>query len=282
MLYSLIFGSIYLLISLGFSLICGVLRIFHLGYGLHFLLTVYLTWMFMKELQLGLIPSITLMVITQLLIAIAMYLGIFRKFVEEEEKLMTLSLLVFLIFENLFNYLYPITAGVNIPVTIMKGVINIGAATISSQMVVAALVGLATTCLLTIFFLRTRTGLIMRAISQNLVASMLMGVNINIVYCLAIILSVIPTIICMLMISPFWGIEPSMGTPLLSIAIVISILGGLGNLKGSIIASFLIGAVHSLVSFTLNPRFMMLAGLLLAIIILTFKSEGLCGAERLW
>ncbi|MGE5253595.1 MAG: hypothetical protein ACM3N7_06495, partial [Planctomycetaceae bacterium] len=54
LIYTFILGSIYLLISLGFSIICGVLRIFHLGYAYLFTLTVYLTWMFMKEFGFGL------------------------------------------------------------------------------------------------------------------------------------------------------------------------------------------------------------------------------------
>ena len=58
-------GSLYLLISLGFSIICGVLRIFHLGYAYLFTLTVYLTWMLMKELGFGLIPALLGMVVIQ-------------------------------------------------------------------------------------------------------------------------------------------------------------------------------------------------------------------------
>ena len=46
LVYTFIWGSIYLLISLGFSMICGVLRIFHLGYGATFVLAAYGTWAF--------------------------------------------------------------------------------------------------------------------------------------------------------------------------------------------------------------------------------------------
>lgn len=67
--YTLILGSLYLLIAVGFSIICGVLRIFHLGYAYLFNLTVYLTWMFMKELGLGLLPSILGMIGLQFLIS---------------------------------------------------------------------------------------------------------------------------------------------------------------------------------------------------------------------
>ena len=65
MIYTVIWGSIYLLISLGFSLICGVLRIFHLGYGVVFVIAAYVTWFFMEDMHLGLLPSLLLMILVQ-------------------------------------------------------------------------------------------------------------------------------------------------------------------------------------------------------------------------
>ncbi len=69
LIYGVILGSIYLLISLGFSLICGVLRIFHLGYAYIFPLTVYGTWFFLQQLGWDLIPSILGMIAVQFAIA---------------------------------------------------------------------------------------------------------------------------------------------------------------------------------------------------------------------
>jgi len=53
LVYDFVMGAIYLLVALGFSLICGLLRIFHLGYAYTFPLTSYGTWMFMRELSLA-------------------------------------------------------------------------------------------------------------------------------------------------------------------------------------------------------------------------------------
>ncbi|MGA2367111.1 MAG: hypothetical protein ABSF74_00850, partial [Dehalococcoidia bacterium] len=69
LIYTLLLGSLYLLVSLGFSLICGVLRIFHLGYAYIFVATIYLTWMFFHTFALPLWLSILLMVVLQAAIA---------------------------------------------------------------------------------------------------------------------------------------------------------------------------------------------------------------------
>ena len=282
-IYTLIWGSIYLLISLGFSLICGVLRIFHLGYGVIFVLAAYLTWTFMENAGLGLVPSIILMILVQCAFAlIVFYKGVFQRYLEEEEILLTVSLLVFLVIVHLANYLFPVTAGVSIPSTIIDDIVTIGGITIAWQMIIAALVGVVVTAIYVVALTRTIICLVIRAISQNLPAALLMGANVNRMYYLAMILSVIPPTICMIMIAPFWGIDPFMGMPLLMTAMLVSILGGLGNLKGSIVASYLIGFIHASVSFVFVPRFMGFAALIVTLIVMIYRRGGIFAGETLW
>ncbi len=283
LIYTFIWGSIYLLISLGFSLICGVLRIFHLGYGVTFVLAAYAAWAFMEDAGLALIPSILLMLVVQIAFAVFIfYRGVFQRYLEQEEVLLTLTVLIFVAVTHLANYLYPVTAGVSIPTTLIDGLLVIGRVKIAYQMVLAAVVGILVTLIYILWFLKTRTGLIIRAISQNISAAMLMGASVNRMYYLAMILSVIPPTLCMLVIAPFWGVDPFMGSPLLMTAMLIAILGGLGNLKGSIVASYLIGFIHSSVSFLYVSRFMGLAALIVTLIVMIYRRGGLFAGETLW
>lgn len=107
-IYTFVLGSLYLLISLGFSLICGVLRIFHLGYAYIFPLTVYGTWMFMSALGWSLIPSILGMVVIQFMVSILIYKGMIKKYMYTEDVLLTALLLGALIIEQATNYCYRI------------------------------------------------------------------------------------------------------------------------------------------------------------------------------
>ncbi|HYB19527.1 MAG TPA: branched-chain amino acid ABC transporter permease [Thermodesulfobacteriota bacterium] len=283
LIYAFIWGSIYLLISLGFSLICGVLRIFHLGYGATFVLAAYAVWTFMEDAGLGLFLSILLMLLVQIGFAVVVfYRGVFQRYLEQEEILLTLSILIFVALTHLANYLYPVTAGVSIPTTIIDDMLVIGNVKISYQMFLAAIVGVLVTLVYVLGFLKTRTGLVIRAISQNLPAALLMGASVNRMYYLAMILSVIPPTICMLVIAPFWGVDPFMGSPLLMTAMLIAILGGLGNLKGSIVASYLIGFIHASVSFIYVSRFMGLAALLFTLVVMIYRRGGLFAGETLW
>jgi len=283
LIYTFIWGSIYLLISLGFSLICGVLRIFHLGYGATFVLAAYAVWTFMEEVNLGLIPSILLMLLVQIAFSLAVfYRGVFQRYLDQEEILLTLSILIFVALTHLANFLFPVTAGVSIPTTIIDDTLVIGKVRIAYQMILAALAGILVTALYVLWFLKTRTGLVIRAISQNLPAALLMGAGVNRMYHLAMILSVIPPTICMMMIAPFWGVDPFMGSPLLMTAMLIAILGGLGNLKGSIVASYLIGFIHASVSFLYVSRFMGLAALVFTLGVMIYRRGGIFAGETLW
>ncbi len=283
LVFGLIWGSIYLLISLGFSLICGVLRIFHLGYGVTFVLAAYGAWFFMEDVGLGLIPSILLMLLVQVAFSLLIfYRGVFQRYLEQEEVLLTLTILIFVAVTHLANYLYPVTAGVSIPTTIIDDVLVIGKVKIAYQMVFAAALGVVVTLIYILWFLKTRTGLIIRAMSQNIPAAMLMGASVNRMYYLAMILSVIPPTLCMLAIAPFWGVDPFMGSPLLMTAMLIAILGGLGNLKGSIVASYLIGFIHSSVSFLYVSRFMGLAALIVTLAVMIYRRGGIFAGETLW
>ncbi len=283
LVYTLIWGSIYLLISIGFSLICGVLRIFHLGYGITFVIAAYAMWFFLTDMNMGLVTSIILMILLQIFIAIVVfYKGVFQQFLDEEENLLVVSILLFLFASNFINWMYPITAGVSIPTRFFPGSVMIGAVTISKQMIAAAVTGIIVTFLLVLMFLKTRTGLIIRAMSQDLNAARLMGANVDNMYYLAMILSVIPPAICVIMIAPFWSIDPHMGMPLLITALLIAILGGLGNLKGNIIAAYLIALIHFSTNFLLAPRFMTFAALVATLIFLIAKRGGIMAGETIW
>ncbi len=283
LIYAFILGSLYLLVSLGFSIICGVLRIFHLGYAYLFTLTVYITWMFMKELGLGLIPSVLGMVGVQFLISYLLYKGVIKKYMEREEILLTGLLLVSIIVEQAVNYRYPIQAGVFLQTTLIEGSSQIGATSISNQLLAGAGIAILLTVLFVLFFLKTKTGLAVRALSQDLYSSRLIGINIEALYALTMFLVLIPVIIGTLIVSPVWAVEPGMGSLYLTTAILVSILGGLGNLKGTIIASFLIGLTHSVMSFVVGePRFMNLSALVLVMIILMVRPQGIARSEALW
>jgi branched-chain amino acid transport system permease protein len=231
LVYTLLLGSLYLLVSIGFSLICGVLRIFHLGYAYIFVATIYLTWMFFHTLGLPLWLSIILMVIVQAGISIALYKGIIARYVKMEEKIITGLLLIAMITQEAANRWYPVQAAVNLPTTIIPGSMAIGSTEISYQLLIAAAFGIVVTAFFVLFFLKTKTGLAVRAISYDINTSKIMGIQVEQIYMFIMVVVLLPVIIAMLMIAPVWAVDPWMGWGSMTTAILISVMGVLGNIR---------------------------------------------------
>jgi branched-chain amino acid transport system permease protein len=282
-IYSFILGSIYLLISLGFSIICGVLRIFHLGYAYIFPVAVYGTWMCMKVFGWDLIPAIFGMLLIQFIIAYLIYIGVIKKYLESELEMLVGLLVITAIIEQAINYQYPIQEGVYLKTILIEGTTQIGAVIVSTQLLVGSVIGLILTGLFVFFFIKTRTGLAIRAISQSIYSAKIVGINVESLYIFTMMLVLVPVIIGTLIIAPVWTIDPQMGQLYMSTAILIAVLGGLGNLKGTIMASFVIGAVHAVMCFVVGePKFMTLSALVLVILVLIVRPQGLTRSESLW
>lgn len=281
--FGFLMGAVYLLIALGFSLICGVLRIFHLGYAYLFPLTIYGTWFFMRELGLPLIPSIIGMVIVQLIVSYLIYTFMVKRYMDDEMTLLTGLLLVALIVDQLAAWRYPVQEGVYLQTTLMDGIWQIGLAVAPKQLILASVIALVMTALFALFFIKTKVGLAVRALSQDILNSRFVGLNVEKLYTLIMMLVLVPVIVAMLLIAPIWTVEPAMGWQYMTTAILIAVLGGLGNIKGTIIASFLIGFDHALMCFVVGePRFMNLSALVLVMVILIVRPQGIARSESLW
>ncbi|MDI6616971.1 MAG: branched-chain amino acid ABC transporter permease [Syntrophaceae bacterium] len=281
--FGFLMGAVYLLIALGFSLICGVLRIFHLGYAYLFPLPIYGTWFFMSELGLPLIPSIIGMVIVQLIVSYLIYTFMVKRYMDDEMTLLTGLLLVALIVDQLAAWRYPVQEGVYLQTTLMDGIWQIGLAVAPKQLILASGIALVMTALFALFFIKTKVGLAVRALSQDILNSRFVGLNVEKLYTLIMMLVLVPVIVAMLLIAPIWTVEPAMGWQYMTTAILIAVLGGLGNIKGTIIASFLIGFDHALMCFVVGePRFMNLSALVLVMVILIVRPQGIARSESLW
>ncbi|MCK9274514.1 MAG: branched-chain amino acid ABC transporter permease [Syntrophales bacterium] len=283
LVYTVVLGSLYLLIALGFSLICGVLGIFNLGYGATFLVAIYGMWMLLSTIGVNLWVAIIGVFILQFLFTLGIiYFPIVKRYMEKEELLLTSLLLVSLIVEETVNHFYPVTAGVDIPTAIFSHTLQLGSVSIPAQMLIVIIAAVLITAFFVYFLMKTRIGFKIRAISQQLEASRLLGVRVERVYALAMILSVVPPTICMLIIAPIWAIEPNMGHSLLQTAILVTILGGLGNLRGTVMASFIVGLIASSVAFLGNPRLVGMSILLVVFFVMIFKPQGIAKSETLW
>jgi branched-chain amino acid transport system permease protein len=138
--------------------------------------------------------------------------------------------------------------------------------------------------LLTIFITRTETGTQMRAVSQDLLASRLMGINVNRVIVWAFIIA--SGLACVVGI--FWSARAGKVDPLMGFfpsikAFIAAVIGGLGSIPGAVLGGFILGGLEIFLQGFLPPSlspyrdaFVFLA----LIIMLLFRPNGILGTSE--
>ncbi|MCD2492977.1 branched-chain amino acid ABC transporter permease [Lacrimispora sp. NSJ-141] len=128
------------------------------------------------------------------------------------------------------------------------------------------------------FFLkRTDFGRAMRATSENTEVAQSLGINTNKMYGFSFAVGTTFAAITGLLLSPIYFVYPTAGTPFKTIAMVIIVMGGPGNIGGAVASGLIAGLVEAFTATFVSNDLAPAAAYLLLIIVLAFKPAGLFG-----
>lgn len=143
---------------------------------------------------------------------------------------------------------------------------------------VVAFIGAAAICAgLYIWLHKTRTGLALRAVSVNPSAAGLVSINVQQASALAFALGGAVTASGGVLLSMFLTFDASLGVIFTLKALVIVIMGGVSDVRGAIIAAFILGMAETFVATVIDPGLTLAAAYVLFLTILLVKPEGLFG-----
>lgn len=140
---------------------------------------------------------------------------------------------------------------------------------------VSALLGL----LLYLWIHRTRSGMILRAVAVSSQTSELVGINVPLILALAFSLGGAVTAAGGALLSMFLIFDASIGVVFTMKALIIVIMGGVGDIRGTIVAAFILGLAETAVASWVDPGLTLAAAYLLFILILLFRPQGLFGRQ---
>jgi len=276
----LLLGGIYALIAMGLSLQYGVARVLNIAHGEFIMLGAFVTWTLYTVFGINPLVSLAICGPVIFIIGFILYRTLFTRLrissassaaFEGNSMLATFGLLF--IIQNIalaiwggdmrgYSYL---NFGVNF----------LGAVFAANRLLAlafAVVIGLA----FYIFLARTRLGKAIRAAAQDPAAAGLMGVNINLVLALCFGLGALIASLAGLLISMCYPIYATMGLEYTIIALIVVVLGGLGNIPGSFIGGFILGLIGSIVS-SWQPGLAMAAYYMLFMLLLLVKPTGIMG-----
>lgn len=276
-----ILGGLYALFAVGLSLIFGVLDVINIAHGEFFAVGGYLV--FAAVVLLGLPPAVgvTGAAAGAFALGLAVYpllLAPLKRRLETRPHgplylVLTLGLSSFM-----QNSLLAVAGGdyLQVPPHV-RGILELSITTVSHQRL---LVFLAATVLLggLFCFLRFhRQGLAVRAVAQNPDAAQAIGINLPGIFSLTLALGVGLAGMGGALMAPLFNVYPSVGFPLTIKAFAITILGGMGNLAGALLASVVIGVTESLAVMVIPSQWQNLIAFAVMIVVLLVRPQGLLG-----
>jgi branched-chain amino acid transport system permease protein len=274
---TLLLGGIYALISIGLTLIFGILRVVNFAHGEYLMLGMYLGfWAFSLW---GVDPYFMLIVSLPIffVVGLATYVLVMRGVIQASHNVqifttvglsIALQNVALVLWTGDYRVVRPWHSSV---------VLRLGGVAFNLSQVVAFLIAVALTVGLFVFLKRTHTGRVMRATAQDRDAATLMGIDTDKVYRLTFAIGIACVGAAGVLVSPLYAVYPTAGLQFVLLAYVVVVLGGLGDMVGAMLGSLIVAGVEVVASYTLGPAWKEVLYFLLFIAVLVLRPAGLLG-----
>lgn len=280
LLSGLFLGLIYVLISLGLSLIYGVMGITNFANGDFLSMAMYLALTF--NMAIGVDPLFSLPIVTLLMALFGMlvYWLVIRHVLKASKMaqiFVTFGMMIFLrgVLQFIFSADFRMISD-----PILEGTVNLFGASIGKPQAVAALVAMIATVAVYLFISKTRTGWALQAVSENKDAASLMGIPSQKMFILAWAIGAGCVGIAGALMAEYYYIYPEVGSIFGNIAIVIVALGGFGSISGVFISGLLVGLTESLCGFYISTAYKYLFVYALYFIFMAIRPQGIMGKKE--
>lgn len=282
----LLLGGIYALIALGLTLIFGVSQILNVAHGDLLMLGALASYLIFSTVAIN--PFITLPLLMAVLLGIGIIFerGLIRPvYKKPAELLLVVSIIVTLGASMLITDVTAWWTGMNLGKSYF-GVdysippIEIGDTRISSIRLISLLSIFNAAIILHIFVRRSYTGKAIRAITQDREAAMAVGINISKISMITFGIGTMLAGLAGFFMVMITTVTAYSGMPLTFKALTILILGGMGSFAGSILGAIIIGLIEANVAFFAGATWSPMMAILILIIILIIRPQGLFGKGR--
>jgi len=271
----------YILIALGLGLIFGVVNYVNVAQAEFSMFAMYATWLLWS--LLGVDPFLSLLVTGPLfgLIGVAFYVLMVRPLRTRDHGvhiLITLGLAF--IMQNVALLMF--SADVRtVRTSYSTASFDVGGVSVSLVKLGAFLIALALFVALILFLNKTRTGRAIRAVAQDESLAAAFGVNVDRVFMITVVIAIGLAAAAGTLMMPHLFVQPRVGQFFILIAFAIVVLGGMGNLRGALVAGLIVGVVEAFGQVYIGGLAGRIMVLSLILIVLYLRPAGLFGKTSL-
>jgi branched-chain amino acid transport system permease protein len=277
---ALVTSAFYALVAVGLSLVFGVMNIVNFAHGELYMLGAYTVWFLYAVGHLPFFAAVAVAIVAVGLLGILLERGIFRPVRGNVLSGFIISVGIVFILQVLVGQVWGV--GKMKPVAAAyPGALDLFGIYISWQRLIVIPVAILMLGLLWVFLTRFRLGRGLRASALDSQAASLQGISINRSAAVAMLIGSAMAGAAGALMAPIMSVYPYMGSMVIWTCFVIVIVGGAGNIKGTILAALLFGFLNTIVTTLLDSTIALLVSSLFMLVFLAIRPQGLVGyAER--
>ena len=280
------YAALVFLVSVGLSLIFGVLRVVNVAHGSLYAYGAYTA----ATLSLAVAPLSPWLTFPALLIApvvVGVVIGgLIERFLlrpvygREEVLQLLITFAVFMIMDNLQRLIWgvqPIFASE--PVKLLNNVSVFGVNYTAYQVILLPLVAALTLFGLRYFLRYTLAGAVILAVTEDREAATAIGIDARKVFLVTFMIGASLAALGGALASPTTSLVPGMGTDMIVLSFAVAATAGLGQIEGTAVTALMIGLARAFIIY-IQPEFEVLVPYLIMVIVLLLRPMGLFGAVQ--
>ena len=272
----LLLGALYSLVAIGFTLIFGVGGVLNLAHGAAITLGAYAAY-YVTEAGFGIWVGALAAFVLPGLFSYALYRGMIRRVAGHPITVLILTLVAGLVVEQVFLVVAG-TQPLAIP-ALVGGQTEVFSRGVENNRIAAVVLSWLLIAGLFYFVTRTKQGKAILAISMSKKGAALVGIEADSVYGYTWLIAGALAGIAGLFLASFLTANPLMGRNPLLLSFAIVVLGGLGSIRGSVLGAYLIALLDQITVTMISTRLSGVAALVVLVVVLLVRPEGLFGRE---
>lgn len=281
-LEGLVTSAVLALMALGLSLVFGVMRVVNVAHGEFFMLGAVLAWAVTATLggnpAIGFLAALVISPLIVGAVALLAEQAVLKRLNYNPEATIVATIgLLYIIQQLALTFYGPDARPVAAPFNYRISLPWFGYSGYKLSIVAASAVLLVATWFV---LTRTRIGLVMRATQYDSETAQAFGIPVERVYAGVFALGAMLAAIAAVLIVPISQAHYLMGLDPLLLSFIVVIIGGLGSLRGTVVAALLIGVSDGVISVFFSPTLAKIIATLVVAMVLVFRPQGLFGTAR--
>lgn len=272
-------GAIYALTAVGFSLIFGSTKVFHVAHGAAFTIAGYLFWWGVSTVHMPWLLAMLLATVAAIAFGLLMERAVYRPIQRHEASFFTVFIAAFgmqIVVQNLIGTIFG-RSFVSVTTSLSRSEEVLPNLFVAPVAAISILTALVVFTVLSIYLSRTHMGVAMRALAENPDLVRVFGLDPARVAQYAFGIGSAMVVPGAILTSMTAGLNPAIGAHVMLISLAATIVGGIGSLRGAAYGGFLLGLAENLALWFLDPQWSEAVTFVVLFLFIIFRPSGFLG-----